>query len=102
LQFHNRLHSVHISFGGLLVDSTLVEVNGVGAWAYVVELAEGLRLRQTLDDHQWMDLGLGQRIPVRLLGQEARLFVTNVTELPPVAWVTLAKPVRAGPATSEG
>ena len=72
--------------------STLVELNGVGAWAYVVELAEGLRVRLTLDDCQRMDLGPGLRVPVRLTGQpEERLFVTDVTELPPVAWVTLAK-----------
>ena len=72
--------------------STLVEVNGVGAWAYVVKLAGGLRVRLALDDCQRMDLGTGQRVPVRVAGQpEMRLFVTHVTELPPVAWVTLAK-----------
>ena len=72
--------------------SALVEVNGVGAWVSVVELADGLRVRLALDDCQRMDMGTGQRVPVRLAGQpEVRLFVTDVTELPPVAWVTLAK-----------
>jgi len=74
--------------------STLVEVNGVGVWAYVLELADGLRVRLALDDCQRMDLGTGQRVLVRLAGEDLRLFVTNVTELPPVAWVTLAKRVR--------
>lgn len=76
------------------MSSTLVELNGIGAWAYVVELAEGLRVRLTLDDCQRMDLGTGQRVLVRLAGESLRLFVTNVTELPPVAWVTLAKRVQ--------
>lgn len=74
--------------------STLVEVNGVGAWAYVVELTDGLRVRLALDDCQRMGLGPGMRIPVHLLGQEARLFVIDITELPPVAWVTLVRRVR--------
>ena len=80
--------------------STLIDVNGVGAWAYVIELADGLRVRLALDDCQRMDLGPGQRVPVWRLGREAWLFVTNVTELPPVAWVTLARrvhPERSAP-----
>ena len=72
---------------------TLIDLNGVGAWAYVVELADGLRVRLALDDCQRVDLGPGQRVLVRLLGREVRLFVTEVTELPPVAWFTLAKRV---------
>jgi hypothetical protein len=78
------------------VGSTLVELNGVGAWAYVVELADSLRIRLALDDWLRMDLGTGQRVVVRLAGQDVRLFVTDVIEMPPVAWVTMVKRVRTG------
>lgn len=73
--------------------STLVKLNGVCVWAYVVELADGLRVPLALDDCQRVDLGTGQCVSVRLPGQpEVRLFVTDVTELP-LAWVALAKRV---------
>jgi len=80
---------------------TLVVLDGV--WAYVVELPDGLRVRLALDDCQRVDLGTGRRVPVRLARQpDERLFVTDVTELPPVAWVTLAKRVHPGRHTSVG
>lgn len=76
--------------------SVRVGVNGAEVWAYVVELDDGLRVRLALDDWQRLNLGVGQRIPVRLSGKaDVWLFVTDVTELPPVAWVVMAKRVRA-------
>ena len=78
--------------------SALVALNGAEAWAYVVELADGLRVRFALDDWQRMNLGTGQRIPVRLPGKaDVWLFITHVTELPPIAWVVMATRVRADP-----
>lgn len=62
---------------------------------YVVELSDGLRVRFALDDWQRMNLGTGQRVPVRLPGKaDVWLFITYVTELPPIVWVVLAKRVR--------
>jgi hypothetical protein len=76
------------------VGSSLVALNGSEAWAYVVELDDGLRVRFALDDWQRMNLGIGQRIPVRLPGKpDVWLFITHVTELPPIVWVMLAKRV---------
>lgn len=78
--------------------STLVVLNGVGVWAYVVELVDGLRVRLALDDWQRMNLGTGQRIPIQLPGAaDAWLFVTNVIELPPVVWVAMARRVKVKP-----
>jgi hypothetical protein len=72
-----------------------VLVNGAEVWAYVVETDDGLRVRFALDDRQRLNLGRGQRIPVRLPGKDdAWLFVTNVTETPPVVWVVMARRVR--------
>ncbi len=76
--------------------SVLVALNGTELWCYVVELDDGLRVRFALDDWHRMNLGTGQRVPVRLPGKaDVWLFVTHVTELPPVVWVTMAKRVRA-------
>ena len=83
--------------------STLLEVNGLEALAYVIELADGLRVRLALDDWQRMNLGTGQRIPVKLPGAaDLWLFVTNVIELPPVVWVVMAKRVKPRQVTLEG
>ena len=76
--------------------SVLVAVNGSEAWGYVVELDDGLRVRFALDDWQRMNLDTGRRVPVRLLGKDdVWLYITHVTELPPVVWVMLARRVRA-------
>jgi len=78
------------------VGSVLVALNGAEVWAYVVETDDGLRVRFDLDDWQWMDLGQGQRVPVRLPGKgDVWLFITNVTELPPIVWVMMARRIRA-------
>ena len=53
-------------------------------------------MRFEIDDWQQLNLASGQRIPVRLPGKaDVWLFVTGVTELPPVVWVMLARRVRA-------
>ena len=71
--------------------SLLVALNGTEVWVYVVETDEGLRVRFDIDDWQRLNLGGGQRIPIRLPGKDdVWLFLTNVTELPPVVWVTMA------------
>lgn len=73
-----------------------VALNGAEVWAYVVEADEGLRVRFGVDDWQRLDLDVGRRIPVRLPGRDdVWLFITNVTELPPIVWVQLARRIRA-------
>lgn len=73
-----------------------VTLNGTEVWAYVVETDDGLRVRFALDDWQRLNLGSGQRIPVRLPGKgEMWLFITTVTEAPPVVWVLMARRIRA-------
>jgi hypothetical protein len=75
---------------------SVIGMNGYQVWAYVVELADGARIRVSLDEWQKMNLGVGQRILVRV-GEEADvwLFITHVTELPPVVWVVTERRVRA-------
>jgi hypothetical protein len=74
----------------------LVALNGMEAWAYVVETDDGLRVRFDIDGWQRLNLDIGRRIPVRLPGKDdVWLFVTNVTELPPIVWVLLARRIRA-------
>ena len=52
-------------------------------------------VRFTLDDWLRMNLGIGQRVPVRLPGRaDMWLFVTHVTDLPPIVWVVIATRVR--------
>jgi hypothetical protein len=76
--------------------SILIALNGAEVWAHVVETDDGLRVRFDIDDWQRMNLGQGQRLPVRLPGKDdAWLFITNFTEQPPVVWVTLARRIRA-------
>ena len=74
----------------------LLALNGAEVWGYVVELGDGLRVRFDLNDWRRLDLGTGRRVPVRLPGKaDVWLFVTGVTELPPVVWVQMATRVRA-------
>jgi hypothetical protein len=74
----------------------MVALNGAVMWAYVVELDAGLRMRFEIDDWQRLNLDIGKRVPVRLQGKDdVWLFVTNVTELPPIVWVTMARRIRA-------
>ena len=76
--------------------SVVIGMNGFEVWAYVVETAEGLRVRFSLDDWQKMDLGVGRRVPVRLPWKADQwLFITHATELPPIVWVMMARKVRA-------
>ncbi len=76
--------------------SVSIGLNGFEVWAYVVELDDGLRMRLALDDWQKLGLSPGQRVPVRMPGKDdVWLFVTNVTELPPIVWVVMARWVRA-------
>ena len=71
-------------------------VEDTGEVGLVVELDEGLRMQFEIDDWQRLGLGSGQRIAVRLPGKDdVWLFVTGVTELPPIVWVTMARRVRA-------
>ncbi|QJW93215.1 hypothetical protein [Frigoriglobus tundricola] len=71
-------------------------LNGSEVWAFVVETDEGMRVRFALDDWQQLNLGHGQRVPVRVAGKDdVWLFVSSVTELPPVVWVTMSRRVRA-------
>ncbi len=76
--------------------TVLATLNWAEVWAYVVEQDEGLRMRFAIDDWQRLNLVPGQRLPVRLPGRaDVWLFVTKVTELPLIVWVTLARRVRA-------
>jgi hypothetical protein len=73
-----------------------VALNGANVWAYVVETDDGLRVRFDIDDWQRLNLDIGRRIPVGLPGRDdVWLFVTNVTETPPLVWVMLARRIRA-------
>src|SRR5262245_34654004 len=72
-------------------------MNGADVWTYVVETDDELLMRFDIDDWQRLNLGRGQRIPVRLPGKDdAWRFITNVTEQPPVVWVMMARRIRAG------
>lgn len=76
-------------------------MNGSEVWAFVVETDEGLRVRFALDDWQRFNLSSGQRIPVRLPGKDdVWLFITNVTEAPPVVWVTIGQADQGGRVTN--
>ncbi len=48
------------------------------------------RQRFDIDDWQRLNFAAGERVPVRMPGKDdVWLFVTSVTELPPVVWVTM-------------
>ena len=71
---------------GAVAGSVLIALN---------EADEGLRVRFALDDWQRLNLGEGQGIPVRLRGKgDVWLFITSVTEQPPVVWVMPARRIR--------
>lgn len=75
--------------------SVLVVLNGAEVWGHIVELDGGFRIRFDANDWQRLKLNQGQRIPVRISGKEdVWLFITTVTELPPIVWVTMARRVR--------
>jgi hypothetical protein len=87
---------------GAAVGSVLIKLNGADVWAYVVETDEGLRVRFDIDDWQRMNLVNGQRLPIRLPGKDAAaLFITNVSEQPPVVWVAMAQRIRAAGRVNE-
>jgi hypothetical protein len=68
--------------------STLMTVNGVEAWTFATEVPSGLRVRFTLDEWQYLNIGLGQRVSVQQSGREGvLLFVASLIETPPVVWV---------------
>ena len=76
--------------------SVFVGVNGSEVWAYVVQTDDGFRMRFALDDWQKLSLDVSRRVPVRLSEKgDVWFFITHVTELPPIVWVTLAKRVQA-------
>jgi hypothetical protein len=79
-----------------MVTSEPISLNGSESWARVVELADGLRVRLPVDDWERAGLHHGQRVPVRRAGRSDEwLFVAEVVERPPVAWVVLATRLRA-------
>ena len=72
-----------------------IGLNGCESWALVVELADGLRVRLPLDDWERLGVYRGQRVPVRPEGRpDEWLFVAEVVERPPAAWVELATRLR--------
>ena len=74
---------------------TQVALNGAEVWALVVDMGDRLRVRFALDDWERLGLREGQRITVRLPGlEDVWLFVTGVTPLPPIVWVTMGRRVR--------
>ena len=76
--------------------NAVIGLNGLEVWAYVVELADGLRLRLAVDDWEKLRLDVGRRIPVRLPGKaDVWLFITHATELPPIVWVMMARRIKA-------
>ncbi|MBA4191177.1 MAG: hypothetical protein C0467_24620 [Planctomycetaceae bacterium] len=63
-------------------------------WGFVVEQEVGVQVRLALDGWLKLNFGVGQRIPVRLPDRDnVLLFVTHVTESPPIVWITLARRV---------
>jgi hypothetical protein len=49
-------------------------------------------MRLALDDWHKLGLDIGRRVPVRVAERaDAWLFVSHVTELPPVVWVVMER-----------
>lgn len=72
--------------------SVVAWLNGAEVWVNVVETDQGVRLRVGLDD--WMRMGLveGQSVKLSRAGQpDAECWLSNVTEVPPLAWITLSR-----------
>jgi hypothetical protein len=66
-----------------------VALNGSVVWARVEETADGLRVQFQIDDRHRLNLGHGQRIPVRVaVKDDVRGFVADVTEVLPLAMAT--------------
>jgi hypothetical protein len=75
--------------------SEQIALNGSEVWAYVVQLDGGLRMRLSLDDWERIGLHRGQRVPVRRPGhRDEWLFLAEIVELPPLAWIVLANRIR--------
>ena len=71
-------------------------LNGAEMWGYVVKQHRGMRIRFSIDDWERLGLFRGQRILVRLPGKADQwLYLAEVTETPPVVWVTMVERVRA-------
>jgi hypothetical protein len=68
-----------------------VTLNGTEAWGLVGEADRRIRIRLSADDWERANLCLGQRVLVRRPGGEARLFVADVNEVPPIVWATLTE-----------
>lgn len=61
-----------------------------------IGLDGGVRLQLNINDWKRLRLYRGQRVPVRLPGKsDDWLYLVEAVEVPPVAWVTLARRVRA-------
>lgn len=77
--------------------NVVVDLNGFDVWGFVVEDDEdGVQVRLAIDDWLKLNFGVGQRIPVRLPDRDdVWLFVTHVTEVPPIVWIKLAQRVPA-------
>lgn len=76
--------------------SALVRLGKSDIWAYVIETAEGSRVRVSADE--WATLGLhpGQRVPVRRTGRkDEAMFLAEAAEEPPFVWITLLGGVKA-------
>jgi hypothetical protein len=74
-----------------------IAVNGMTVWAPVVPLDGGYRVRFDLTDWERLNLYCGQRVPLRLPGQQRDvwIFLVEAVELPPIVWVVLAHRVRS-------
>ena len=72
-----------------------VTLNGVEAWAFIVEQDGGVRVRLSLDDWDRCRLYRGERIPLRRYGQPVEwFFLAEAVEMPPIAWFNLESRVR--------
>ena len=77
--------------------SSLVRLGKADVWAYVVETAEGLRLRLSLDEWEGTGLHPGQRVPVRRAGRwDESLFLAEAVAVPPLVWLVMLGRAGAG------
>ena len=69
-----------------------VTLNGTEAWGLIGDADGGVCIRLSSDDWERVNLCLGQRVLVRRPGRgEARLFVADVNQVPPLVWATFAE-----------
>ncbi len=47
-----------------------VAMNGAVMWAFVVKTDDGMRMQFLIDDWQRLNVGHGQRLPVRIPGKD--------------------------------